>query len=411
MSWKKQATSSSGTTVTKGTTNGHIVVNGTEIEVYNDSSVRSLISQSGGSDSSGLFYDYQNLWVNETSGTIDYTPVLENTSYVSNCLKSISCYDQNKTLITTVSPSINNDSNYFAPRPFVTPAGTKYIKANRPGIFNASWDIILIKGNETTLPIYYQYVGNTPPNKAYYPKPEEIFFFLKNKDFAKSLGVQTSPLYGKKINFLGDSITYGNYADPETSDVVTYHQLLAKKFNLTARNYGYAGSGFVNLWNTYDAGWGTNAAYFQRSLVMDTDADMIVVWGGFNDRQQALGTFGDTWSETTPTIYGAIDQLNKNLKSRFPNKPIVYLIHFANDNLTTPINNAVKAMCNRDKIPYIDLSPTILSDNYNTTILQTYFRNSDWNPQGNQGIHPNSLGYKILARHITRHLEDIMEYL
>lgn len=136
---------------------------------------------------------------------------------------------------------------------------------------------------------------------------------------------------------------------------------------------------------------------------MDSEADMIVVYGGFNDRLQTLGTFGDT---TTTTIYGAIDVVIKQLKAKYPVKPIFFLIHFdITDTACIAIGNAVKQTCKKYMIPYCELSQTILSDNTPSYMVNQYFRVGD---PANQGVHPTTTGHKILARTITRFLIDVL---
>jgi lysophospholipase L1-like esterase len=369
-------------------------------------------------DSSGLFYSYKNLWGTEITGVVNsdgsyntngtgkcsnFIPVTGSLTYTSNCLKTIYCYDSNKTYISTISPTLNNDSNYYAPRPFTTPANTAYIRANRSPLITGN--IILIEGGIDKLPVGFSDIGTNSPNVNLVPDYNQVHFRLTDAPSARSFREQVNPLYGLKVNFLGDSITYGAYSNPDGSWVTLYHEFLAKRFNLTARNYGYAGSGFANLYNSADS-----AAYFQRALTMNTDADLVVVWGGFNDRQQPLGVFGDLWDSSSPTVYGGIDQTIKNIKNKFPSTPVVFLIHYANDSLTTPINTAVKTMCNYYKIPYIDLSETILNNNYDQMMMHEYWRTSDITPPGNQGIHPNSDGHRVLARHIANKIESILYF-
>ena len=87
-------------------------------------------------------------------------------------------------------------------------------------------------------------------------------------------------LKGKKINFLGDSITEGH----GTSDWNTkpYHQVLKANVGLAeARNYGKGGTKIARLPVITDNPFDQD--FNLRALDMDLDADAVVVFGGTND--------------------------------------------------------------------------------------------------------------------------------
>ena len=86
-------------------------------------------------------------------------------------------------------------------------------------------------------------------------------------------------LHGKKINFLGDSITQGvGTSAPEH----IYHAVLAKEYGATARNYGISGTRFARQ-SANSAVSSFDQNFCDRVEKMDADADIIVVFGGTND--------------------------------------------------------------------------------------------------------------------------------
>ena len=132
-------------------------------------------------------------------------------------------------------------------------------------------------------------------------------------------------LKGKKINFLGDSITEGcGTSCPEAA----FHQQLKARVGLAAaRNYGIGGTRIARQ-STYRPE-GPNEPYdldFQlRASEMDPDADITVVFGGTNDfghGDAPLGSFDD---RTPMTFYGGCHLLMQTLLERFPDQLIVIM--------------------------------------------------------------------------------------
>jgi len=93
-----------------------------------------------------------------------------------------------------------------------------------------------------------------------------------------------APLYGKKINVLGDSYVY-NHKEPKEN---TWHAKIAEKYKMVYRNYGKNGNGIV----TPKA---SGEPLVTRYKMMDKDADYIVVVGGKNDynKQISIKEFKD----------------------------------------------------------------------------------------------------------------------
>ncbi|MBR5767717.1 MAG: SGNH/GDSL hydrolase family protein, partial [Clostridia bacterium] len=87
-------------------------------------------------------------------------------------------------------------------------------------------------------------------------------------------------LKGKKINFLGDSITFGVGASRFEN---SYSQVLGRLYGLSAaRAYGVSGARYVYQMSEGDEP-PVRIDFCHRALSMDRDADIIVVLGGTND--------------------------------------------------------------------------------------------------------------------------------
>ena len=86
-------------------------------------------------------------------------------------------------------------------------------------------------------------------------------------------------LEGKKINFLGDSITEGVGA---SSPDKVYHQVMKREYRLAeARNYGVSGTRIARQSVPLEEAWERD--FCLRAAEMDRDADAVVVFGGTND--------------------------------------------------------------------------------------------------------------------------------
>lgn len=130
----------------------------------------------------------------------------------------------------------------------------------------------------------------------------------------------------KKINFIGDSITYGAYTPVGGGS----HQRAEKRYcevaceilGATCRNYGSSGTSISST--TYQS---PTAAFSRRYATMDNDADMVVVVGGTNDygTNVVLGSIADT---EDVSFYGALNVLCKGLAEKYPGKRIVFITPF-----------------------------------------------------------------------------------
>lgn len=213
---------------------------------------------------------------------------------------------------------------------------------------------------------------------------------------------------GKKANFLGDSITYGHGVTKK------YHEYLKETLNLSiARNYGISGSTIAS---------GSQPMY-SRATTMDTDADLICVFGGTNDfkNNKALGDYyvmnGTTRTLNTNcnTFRGALNVLCTNLINRFPDKQIV---------LFTPLHRELfngqlteyQATTNGDYIEdYVD-SIIEVGKMFSIPVLDLY-RKSGLQPNipihkekyffPTDGLHPNELGHERISKVIAGFLNSL----
>lgn len=216
-------------------------------------------------------------------------------------------------------------------------------------------------------------------------------------------------LKGKKINFLGDSITEGAGASTPDKCFVS----LMKKYNNLeeARNYGIGGTRIARQSEMNDVP--ADNDFNMRWDKMDPDADIIVVFGGTNDYahgQASLGTPDDT---DVYTFYGAVHHLCYMLTKTYPEKTVVFITPLHRHNELgegtwkpegveqRPLKEyvyAIKEVCQRFSIPVCDMYSQGLMHGNNWTWCREYMPD---------GLHPNDKGYEILAKRLSSFLKNL----
>lgn len=228
-----------------------------------------------------------------------------------------------------------------------------------------------------------------------------------------------SPLAGKIIAALGDSITYGfiprNY-DGYPGQLQSYLPLIAEELGASYLNYGISGSTLGD--NGSDPV--QNSPFTQRYATMSDDADLVIVMGGTNDcrKNVPLGVFGDT---TDKTFFGALYVLCTGLLQKYrytpgttvgATKKIMFmtapkLLKASTpdglDDLLPSYNEATKQVCAFFSIPVFDAyNLSGLTPHLFRTLQGTEPGYTDmYNPYQTDGIHPTSEGHAIWAKSIA----------
>ena len=215
--------------------------------------------------------------------------------------------------------------------------------------------------------------------------------------------------YRKKIGCLGDSITFGAGG---TTWVTKLVELTGCK---EAINYGYSGTTIQDN--------GSGICFIDRYPNMDSDLDLICVWGGVNDHHWVDGNgrdFGDinTSSSRIDTFYGALKNLCEGLLNKYPNKTIMFITPMKNKgyvagNKTCPAwnevngigktltdyRNAILEVCDFYSIPVLDLYSCSNISPENEAQVQNLMPDR---------LHPNTKGnLEILAPKIASFMNNL----
>ncbi len=217
-------------------------------------------------------------------------------------------------------------------------------------------------------------------------------------------------LKGKKIAFLGDSITEGSGVLDLSN---RYDNRLFRMCGLSAAfNYGIGGTRFAHQSRPsekprYDL------CFSGRVYDLDKSADIIVVYGGTNDYGHGDAPFG-TLADTTPaTFCGAVRFLMTTLREEYPAATVVFLAparrygdeavshQRAGDPEAKPLIcyvDTVKTIAKEFDIPVLDLYRELGIDPNSEEVREKYSRD---------GLHLNDAAHAILAEKVKELLESI----
>lgn len=216
-------------------------------------------------------------------------------------------------------------------------------------------------------------------------------------------------LNGKKILFLGDSITEGCGT---SGNEKTFCSIIAKKYNADCVNYGIGGTRIARQSKpSVEERWDKD--FCSRVAAMQDEADAVVVFGGTNDYGHGDAPIGSMKDRTPDTFYVALHTLYSSLIEKYAGVPIIVItpLHHLNENSPLgdgyketevgPLSFFVKII--RDVAEYYSL-PVL--DLYATSGLQPEVPiiKERYMPDG---LHPNDAGHIILADKIGKFLENL----
>ena len=217
-------------------------------------------------------------------------------------------------------------------------------------------------------------------------------------------------LDGKKIIFLGDSITRGCGTSGRDAFFTT---LLQRDCHLAlARNYGIAGTRYARQ-KKPSAVLFFDLDFCMRAGTMRKDADIVVVFGGTNDFGHGDAPFGTDSDRTPATFCGACHFLYQELKTRYPEAVIVIIppLHRTGEDNPLgdgskkspcpPLSAYVEQICRtaaQYSLPVLDLYHAGVLDPNDPQVMEEYVPD---------GLHPNDAGHAILAEKIREFLESL----
>lgn len=213
-------------------------------------------------------------------------------------------------------------------------------------------------------------------------------------------------LKGKKIAFLGDSITEGVGVDDIEN--CRYDNRLKKMLGLEATyNHGISGTRLAHQ-SVPSERPRHDLCFCGRAYDIEKDADVIIVYGGVNDYIHGDARFGTMKDDTPATFCGAVDFLMRLLKEEHPNAVIVFLTPAHMQFFDIYDNNpSTRPMKKSDARPLYDYCRVIIEKGkqYNVNVIDLYNtlgidpnRSEDKVKYTADGLHFNNEGQGVLAQ-------------
>lgn len=207
-------------------------------------------------------------------------------------------------------------------------------------------------------------------------------------------------LKGKKINFLGDSITEGVGASAPDR---VYWRLIAERTGAICRGYGISGTRIARQFTPTVDQPSFDLDFCRRALEMDDDADIVVVFGGTNDFGHGDAPIGTMADRTPDTFCGGLHTLYRELVEKYPSSAIVILTPLHRCNEDNPRGDGNKPQDVGVLKTYVELIREA-AEYYSLPVLDLYacsgiqpkipIMQEKYMPDG---LHPNDAGYSILA--------------
>ena len=216
-------------------------------------------------------------------------------------------------------------------------------------------------------------------------------------------------LKGKKIAFLGDSITEGCGVEKEEN---IFWNRLAVMTGAMCYGYGIGGTRIARQLHHKDPDY-VDQRFSTRIDQMISDADAVVVFGGTNDFGHGDAPMGTMNDRTEDTFYGAMHVLLQRLVEKYPNAQLVVMtpLHRCTEDegglnpdglrragVLKDYVDAIIEVAALYAIPVLDLYRTSGLQSRVPVIRQLFVPD---------GLHPNDAGHEKLAKRLLGFLQTL----
>lgn len=213
-------------------------------------------------------------------------------------------------------------------------------------------------------------------------------------------------LKGKKVAFLGDSITEGVGASKQEN---RFTDVFGRLSGATVYNHGIGGTRIAPQRDNRGERWDLD--FILRADEIEKDADAIVIFGGTNDfghGDAPMGEYGDT---TPDTFYGALRVLFEKLIARCPRAQFVVMTPLHRTSEDEIINE--RGLPRRKLKEYVKAIKEV-AEYYSLPVLDL------WSSAGLQprvdvireqmmpdGLHPSDLGHARIAERLYNFMKAL----
>jgi len=216
-------------------------------------------------------------------------------------------------------------------------------------------------------------------------------------------------LKGKKIAFLGDSITEGYGASCVQN---TYWSILGRETGAEVFGYGVGGTTIAKR-NFPLPEPNPNKYFGSRVNDMIEDADIIVAFGGTNDFGGSDPAFGRMEDRRLDTFYGGYHLLLQQLMERYPNGQIVLMTPLHRLTEDDGLYNEQDGRRGGILLDYVDAIIEVAAF-YGLPVVDM-FRTCPIQPRVESrrialmpdGVHPNDAGHRIIADRLISAMKEL----
>lgn len=215
---------------------------------------------------------------------------------------------------------------------------------------------------------------------------------------------------GKKIAFLGDSITYGvGTSSPEK----VYWKIIEERTGAICRGHGINGTRIARQVSPNPEASHDSLHFITRVEQIEKDTDIIIVFGGVNDFGHGDAALGKMSDRRDDTFYGACHLLYEKLISSFPTADIFIMtpLHCAGEEKDD--YNSIGLRQNTSLAGYVNVIKEVAAY-YSLAVIDLY-ATSGINPAIEaqreiympDGLHPSDAGNERIAGRIIAFLNTI----
>ncbi|MBQ4086478.1 MAG: SGNH/GDSL hydrolase family protein [Clostridia bacterium] len=216
-------------------------------------------------------------------------------------------------------------------------------------------------------------------------------------------------LKGKKIAFLGDSITEGVGVENQE---LRYDRRMAEKYGIEAVNFGISGTRLAHQ-HTASEKPRYDLCFCGRAYDLPKDSDIIVVFGGTNDYGHGDAPFGADTDTTPDTYCGAVHFLMNLLRTEYPQATVVFMAPARRMGDETPLPIPGRCEDKHALLAYVD-QIVASGPKHGVHVLDLYRdlgidpnEEADRSAYAPDGLHFNDAGQAFIAEKLSAFIESI----
>ena len=242
---------------------------------------------------------------------------------------------------------------------------------------------------------YFSFAGNAGSVKLV-----EFGWDKDSEQVFSGVALATDYYSGKKITFLGDSITCGVGATNTATE--RYSTVLSTMLGATENNMGNSG------WVICEGG--IRNSQLANISNIPTDSDLVIVMLGTNDYDLASSSqymFGKDGDTATTTVWGAAETMCRKLSEMFEGTDTKIII-------CTPI---IRKSQSNDRVNSAGYTLRDISDVLMTCARRNGLLYCDINDSGyltdadmSDTLHPNTSGHEKIAQYLAKYILSGYEY-